>query len=159
MQARRVCSESFPLCMGSFRDPRLLCRSSGPIGRAARPCAVRYGWSGSHRARSADNPLVLSGLVLAGANRPAAGFDPLSHDDLGILTAEVIASMPLQGLELAVLSACETGLGQAAGGEGVFGLQRDVPPGRHRQSSPASGRSTTMRRRCSWANSTRTYGT
>jgi CHAT domain-containing protein len=69
---------------------------------------------------------VLSGLVLAGANRPsgsAAQADPAA-DDLGIVTAEAIAGLPLPGLELAVLSACETGLGLVGGGEGVFGLQR-----------------------------------
>jgi CHAT domain-containing protein/tetratricopeptide (TPR) repeat protein len=63
----------------------------------------------------ARNPLVLSGLVLAGANRKGDG---------GILTAESIASLSLEKLDLAVLSACETGLGEVAGGEGVFGLQR-----------------------------------
>lgn len=66
----------------------------------------------------ARNPLVLSGLVLAGANRRGA------KDAGGILTAEEIAGLPLDGLELAVLSACDTGLGEEAGGEGVFGLQR-----------------------------------
>jgi tetratricopeptide (TPR) repeat protein/CHAT domain-containing protein len=69
-------------------------------------------------APGARNPLVLSGLVLAGANRA----DP--DGDRGILTAEAIAGLPLDHLELAVLSACETGLGEVAGGEGVFGLQR-----------------------------------
>jgi CHAT domain-containing protein len=64
----------------------------------------------------ARNPLVLSGVVLAGAN--------LDQPDGGILTAEAIAGLPLRKLELAVLSACETGLGETAGGEGVFGLQR-----------------------------------
>jgi CHAT domain-containing protein len=69
----------------------------------------------------ARSPLVLSGLVLAGAN--LQGRHP-EKEDGGILTAEAIAGLNLDGLELAVLSACETGLGEVAGGEGVFGLQR-----------------------------------
>jgi CHAT domain-containing protein len=67
---------------------------------------------------------VLSGLVLAGANLPVMeSKDSLPGDD-GILTAEMIVDLPLDGLELAVLSACESGLGEEGGGEGVFGLQR-----------------------------------
>src|SRR5262249_33938967 len=42
----------------------------------------------------------------------------------GILTAEAVAGLDLDGLELAVLSACQTGLGKALAGGGVFGLQR-----------------------------------
>lgn len=68
------------------------------------------------------NPLVLSGLVLAGGN--LAPSSTLADAKLGVLTAESIAGLPLGKLELAVLSACETGLGEVAGGEGVFGLQR-----------------------------------
>jgi CHAT domain-containing protein len=73
---------------------------------------------GERAAAGARNPLVLSGLVLAGANRPDAG------PDRGILTAEGVVGLNLEGLELAVLSACETGLGEVAGGEGVLGLVR-----------------------------------
>ena len=73
---------------------------------------------GERAAAGARNPLVLSGLVLAGANRPDAG------PDRGILTAEGVVGLNLEGLELAVLSACETGLGEEGGGEGVYGLQR-----------------------------------
>jgi CHAT domain-containing protein len=77
------------------------------------------GRRGERRGAGARNPLTQSGLVLAGANLPRS-----ETGDGGILTAEVIAGLPLDGLELAVLSACETGLGEAAAGEGVFGLQR-----------------------------------
>jgi CHAT domain-containing protein/tetratricopeptide (TPR) repeat protein len=68
----------------------------------------------------ARSPLALSGLVLTGANRHGKESPP----DRGILTAEAIAGLNLDHLELAVLSACDTGLGEVAGGEGVFGLQR-----------------------------------
>lgn len=62
-------------------------------------------------------PGLLSGLVLAGANKP-------TPDDDGVLTAMEVANMDLQKTELVVLSACETGQGKVAGGEGVLGLQR-----------------------------------
>jgi CHAT domain-containing protein len=76
-------------------------------------------------AAGARNPLLLSGLVLAGANLPVSrDMLGLPQGDRGILTAEIIAGLPLQNLDLAVLSACETGLGRVAGGEGIFGLQR-----------------------------------
>jgi CHAT domain-containing protein/Tfp pilus assembly protein PilF len=68
----------------------------------------------------ARTPLALSGLALAGAN--LQGKDAAA--DGGVLTAEAVAGLNLDGLDLAVLSACDTGLGQVAGGEGVFGLQR-----------------------------------
>ncbi len=88
-------------------------------------------WPGTHlwrkdrRSVSGRSPLLLSGLVLAGANLEAAGT--VSAAELpggGILAAEAIAGLPLGGLKLAVLSACDTGLGELAAGEGVFSLQR-----------------------------------
>jgi tetratricopeptide (TPR) repeat protein len=68
-----------------------------------------------------DNPLLLSGLALAGANRRGAATGA-SED--GILTAEEISGMDLQGVRTAVLSACETGVGRIRAGEGVLGLRR-----------------------------------
>jgi CHAT domain-containing protein len=80
----------------------------------------RFGESvliGRRIGEGARSPLVLSGLVCAGANRP-------DTPERGILSADAIAGLLLDGLQLAVLSACDTGLGDVAGGEGVFGLQR-----------------------------------
>jgi CHAT domain-containing protein/tetratricopeptide (TPR) repeat protein len=72
---------------------------------------------GERRGEAARSPLVLSGLVCSGANRPET-------PERGILSADAIAGLLLDDLHLAVLSACDTGLGDVAGGEGVFGLQR-----------------------------------
>jgi CHAT domain-containing protein len=65
------------------------------------------------------HPGLLSGLALTGANTP-----PERGGDDGILTALEVAALDLSNVELAVLSACDTGLGEVAGGEGVLGLQR-----------------------------------
>lgn len=76
---------------------------------------------GSSRSLFGYHPGVLSGLALAGAGSRQTPSD--SGDD-GILTALEVASLDLSAAELVVLSACETGLGGAAGGEGLLGLQR-----------------------------------
>ena len=116
---------------GYFAPPEL--RSAlGPSDPAARPGTDLFdagGVAGFH-------PGLLSGLALAGANvRPTS----LGKDD-GILTALEVAELDLVKVELAVLSACETGLGAVAGGEGLLGLQRPSrSPGRVR-SWPACGR-------------------
>jgi CHAT domain-containing protein len=70
----------------------------------------------------AENPLLLTGLAFAGANARAGARANRSDD--GILTAEEVAGLNLQGTEWVVLSACDTGTGQIKAGEGVFGLRR-----------------------------------
>jgi CHAT domain-containing protein len=68
-----------------------------------------------------EDPLLLSGLAFAGANHRG---DATDDADDGILTAEEIAHLDLSSVDCAVLSACETGLGEIASGEGIFGLRR-----------------------------------
>ena len=75
--------------------------------------------------RMSDNPLLRSGLIFSGANKkwsnPSYQID--SSDD-GILTAYEISNLDLSEAKLVVMSACETGLGEIKGSEGIFGLQR-----------------------------------
>jgi tetratricopeptide (TPR) repeat protein/CHAT domain-containing protein len=74
---------------------------------------------------ASKHPLIRSGLLLAGANHAWKSGKPFKKGmENGILTAYEISHMNLSNTELVVLSACETGLGDIQGNEGVYGLQR-----------------------------------
>jgi CHAT domain-containing protein/tetratricopeptide (TPR) repeat protein len=68
-----------------------------------------------------ENPLLLSGLALAGANHRESSRQ---EEEDGILTAEEVAALDLSGVDWVILSACDTGVGIIRAGEGVLGLRR-----------------------------------
>jgi CHAT domain-containing protein len=67
---------------------------------------------------SVENPLLRSGLALAGANVNKSG------NDAGVFTALEASNLNLWGTKLVTLSACDTGVGEVKNGEGVYGLRR-----------------------------------
>ena len=76
--------------------------------------------AGPYPAPARINPMVRSGLALAGANHAST----VQTGDDGLLTALEVSGMNLYGTDLAVLSACETAAGDVRVGEGVYGLRR-----------------------------------
>ena len=101
-----------------------LCPSMLQNALEERPAAPGVG-----RSLLGRNPLLLTGLALAGANHPRPGGTARaggasSKEEDGLLTAEEIGAIDLEGVEWAVLSACETGVGRIQAGEGVLGLRR-----------------------------------
>lgn len=79
---------------------------------------------GRHNFRFSTNPFFRSGLVLSSGNQAWQRKASIPNQEDGILTAYEIASLDLSNTQLAILSACQSGLGEVKGKEGVYGLQR-----------------------------------
>ncbi len=91
-------------------------------GRLAGVSVLHLATHGFFLPSAPGNPLTRSGLALAGANQ---WQESTGGGNDGILTAQEVSALDLQGMQWAVLSACDTGIGELSdSGEGVFGLRR-----------------------------------
>jgi len=108
------------------RNPRVLHVATHGFFEADQERKSQERAAGAERERptSLEDPMLRSGLYFAGADRARAGKTAAEDLDDGVLTAYEATQLNLQGTELVVLSACETGLGETSAGEGVFGLRR-----------------------------------
>ena len=96
-----------------FPDPKVMNPTNGAIETI------------ESKFKISEQPMIRSGIVMAGGNYAWKTGKPYKDGmDDGILTAREISQLNLSQTELVVLSACETGLGDIRGNEGVYGLQR-----------------------------------
>jgi hypothetical protein len=101
-----------------LRQPLVSMEDLGRMARAGRDPFADFVLRG--------DPLLQSGITLTGANQLAAGGSVRRYGADGILVAAEVANLDLEGTDLVVLSACETGLGALGRGSGVAGLRSAI---------------------------------
>ena len=117
----------------SVISPRVLIWPRTDSFLAIRSSSTRIRSLGVPRLRGSDrlkaglrtigrNPTIRCGIALAGANRAQQITNAVAED--GILTGLEASQLNLQGTELVILSACDTGQGDLKTGEGVMSLRR-----------------------------------
>jgi CHAT domain-containing protein len=115
--------------LGDQASEAALFQRSGPriLHFATHGGALQGDWAQAVGDRLSKRPMYRGFLWLGGAEKTLEAWKrgkvlPFSED--GILTAEEVGGLDLGGTWLTVLSACQSGAGDARSGEGVLGLRR-----------------------------------
>ena len=103
---------------GFFFSDQELRRTNGPLDAFLARGAARQRSFGE----DSENPLMRCGIALAGANRAFTRTNSAAED--GLFTGLEASMLDLQGTELVILSACDSGNGEVRIGEGVMSLRR-----------------------------------
>ena len=98
---------------------QMVAKLHGPGGLWSRDLFVEENPASTAMPDALENPLLRSGLVLAGANRAGREGAGENGED-GIVTALEVSGLYLLGTDLVVLSACETGVGDVRRGEAAL---------------------------------------
>src|SRR5262245_7805733 len=108
----------FWLRTDSFFSDQELRRTNSPLGAFLARGVARQRSFGE----DCENPLMRCGIALAGANHAFTMTNSVAED--GLVTGLEASMLDLQGTELVILSACDSGNGEVKIGEGVMSLQR-----------------------------------